>query len=446
MNIPELKYCIESIIASYMKVYNPDKIARVKFEARYSQLLSALDFNLVTFGKYSLIRYFISWTNKERFGKLEYYSSLLASGETRGELFFLYATVKINDTIVSFLRLLPEEGDDEPKSIPNKVLFKLQRSIEHFDSIADKLEVLRAFYEEQVERKIEVPEIFKDTPIGGVAFRADFREEVESISFKLFPEARKLYTSLYIPDSLFQFNFEFVQEDPEFTFWFLKYNARKHFESYVMAEIYEDLLSPLRNEHILGYLKDLEREEQTVRDLVSKHQIHADLENPDYTKETELLRIIEGYYEINPVQDVFAAGNLTVEQYARHIYLREYLVSLQAKPVVPTPKKLIDYFGDPALYNAFIEVLIREGKCHIDTHVWIDSGSGSKTHLAELFTILHQRGYLKFNQKMKPAEKQAVALITFGVKLSIDTAKRSSNPSEKEFKYIPLASKLSDPD
>jgi hypothetical protein len=213
-----------------------------------------------------------------------------------------------------------------------------------------------------------------------------------------------------------------------------------------MAEIFEDLQSPLRNEHILGYLKDLEKEEQTVRGLVSKHQIHADLENPEYAKETELLRIIEGYYEINPVQDVFAVGNLTVEQYARHIYLKEYLVSLQVKPVIATPKKLIDYFGDPSLYNAFMDILIKEGKCHIDTHVWIDSGAGSKTHLAELFTILHQRGYLKFNQKMKPAEKQAVALITFGVKLSIDTAKRSSNPSEKEFKYIPLASKLSDPD
>jgi hypothetical protein len=402
-----------------------------------------MDFNLATFGIDTLIQYFNSWSSKERFGKLAYYTKILADGgNSRKELFVLYASEKINDAIISFLRSIPEDQYSDPKQSFNSVMFDLQRSIEILDCIPEKLEVLRKFYEEKVERKIVVPEIFRDTPIGGVAFMPKFKEEVISICFQIFPEAQRLYTSIYIPDRLFQFNFEFVQDDPEYTFWFLKYNAKKYFESYVMSEIYEDLQSPLRKEHIAGYLKDLENEIQGVKDLVSSHLIHSDKDNPEYAKETELLRIIEGYYEINPLHDLFAHSNLTVEQFARHVYLKEYLRSIQIEPEIAKPKSLIKYFADPSNYVAIMIILVRKGKCHPDTHLWIDSGSGSKRHLAELFTILHVKGYFLDNKRMKSADKQSVAYTDFGVELSIDTAKRATQPSEKDFEYIPLASRI----
>ncbi len=445
MNIIKLKHQIEAFIIDYENVYYPDKLILTKFKSRYNQLLRDLDFNLAIFGIKTLTQYFALWSNKERFGKLEYYSNRLASGESRGELFVLYATVKINDAIISYLRSLPEEVPNESKEIPNRVLYKLQRSIEPLDLISDKLEVLNEFYEQQIESKIEVPEIFRDTPIGHVAFLPKYKEEVETICFEIFPESIRLYTTLYIPDSLFRFNFEFVQDEPEYTLWFLKYNAKRHFESYIMCEIYENLQSPLRKEHIEGYLKDLENERDKVRELVSTHQIQSDRESLEFAKETELLRIIEGYYEVNPLHDVFADSNLTVLQYARHVWLKAYLVSLQVELPVSTDKALVDYFADPNQYQYIMDILVREGKCHKDTHIWIDSGSGTKKHLAELFTILHVKGYFINNIRMKPAEKQEVALNTFGVGLSFDTAKRSSKPSEAEFDYIPLSSKISKP-
>lgn len=444
MDIERLKNRIDSCIINYEEVYQPDKLMVTKFKARYIQILRELDFNLATFGIDILIQYFSSWSNKERFGKLEYYSNLIASGGgSRKELFILYATIDVNDAIISFLQSIPEDRKDDHKQECNRVMFDLQRSIEHLDGISEKLEILKKYYEEEVESKIVVPEIFRDTPIGGVAFLSKFKEEVESICFQIFPEAQWLYTSIYIPDRLFQFNFEFVQDEPEYTFWFLKYNAKRHFESYIMCEIYENLQSQLRKEHIEGYLKDLENGMQKVKELVSTHQIQSDNESLEFAKETELLRIIEGYYEVNSLHEVFADSNPTVLQYARHIWLKAYLVSLQSEPPGPTDKTLVDYFADPNQYQYIMEILVKEGKCHKDTHIWIDSGSGTKKHLAELFTILHVKGYFINNIRMKPAEKQEVALNTFGVGLSFDTAKRSSKPSEAEFDYIPLSSKIS---
>ncbi len=245
MDLKDIESRIELITENFKEGYGPDELTVVKLKARYKQLIRELDFNMATFGIDILKQYFNSWSNKERFGKLEYYSKLLASGDdSRKELFVLYATVKINDAIISFLRSTPDEKMIIPKQNFNRVMFELQRSIEKLDSIPDKLEILKKFYEEEVESKIIVPDIFKDTPIAGVAFMPTLKEEVESRYFKIFPEANRLYTSIYIPDKLFQFNFEFVQDDPEYTFWFLKYNAKKHFESYIGFSAQSDPLFP----------------------------------------------------------------------------------------------------------------------------------------------------------------------------------------------------------
>lgn len=443
MDIERLKNRIDSCIVNHEEVYQPDKLMVTKFKARYNQFLRELDFNLVTFGKDTLIHYFSSWSNKERFGKLEYYSNLLASGESRGELFVLYATVKINDAIISYLRSLPEEETDELKEIPNKVLYSLQRSIENLDSIPEKLEVLREFYKAEVEGRMEVPEIFRDTPIGHVAFLPKYKEEVETISFEIFPEANRLYTTLYIPDSLFRFNFEFVQDDPEYTFWFLKYNGKKHFESYIMCEIYEDLQSPLRKEHIEGYLKELENVVKVVKELVSSHQIHSSKHNPEFPKETELLRILEGYYELNPLNDVFSTDSVNVELYAKHIFLKDYLEGLRRTPTVINSKKLEHYFSEASHFKAVMEILVQEGKCHPETYRWVDRGSGYMNYLGYFFRDLSLKGYLIDNNPMTLKQIMEVADNTFGVKLSFSTVQKTSQPPEYLFKFLPYAFDLS---
>jgi hypothetical protein len=73
--IDDFQEGLDSIIDRYFETYHPDKVIVVKFKSRYRQFLKEFEFNLTTFGIETLIQYFNSWTNKERFGKLEYYSN-----------------------------------------------------------------------------------------------------------------------------------------------------------------------------------------------------------------------------------------------------------------------------------------------------------------------------------------------------------------------------------
>ena len=441
MDLNKLREQINKVIERYRKDYPLDDILLFKFNARYNHLLRELEFDLATFGIETLIRYFNSWSNQERFANLEYYSNLLAKvDDSRNELFVLFATVNINEAIVSFLRALP--NDKIYKQSINQIMLELHKSIQLQSSIPDQLEVWKRYFNVEIEGKIEVPEMFRETPHGRLGYSHKFEKDVELLCKKIFPESTKFYTSVLIPDKLFEFNFEFAQNDPEFTFWFLKYNAKKYFESYILSDIYEDLESPLRNEHVKGYLQELNNEEQIVKDLVSTHQIHSSRDNPEFPRQTELLRILERYYEQNFLRDVFATDNITIELYARHVYFKDYLKSFQVEFKIAKNKDFIEYFADATHYNAIMKILVKNGKCHHQTYLWIDNGAGSKRHLAELFTDLHAKGYFVNNVKMQATEKQAVAFNTFGVKLSIDTAKRASKPSVTEFNYIPLRSKL----
>ncbi len=441
MDLNKLREQINKVIDRYRTDYPLDDILLFKFNARYNHLLRELEFDLATFGIETLIRYFTSWSNNERFTNLEYYSNLLAMGDdSHKELFVLYATVNINEAFVSFLRDLPK--DKLPRKNINKVMFELHRSIESQSRIPDQLEVWKRYFNEEIESKIEVPEMFRETPHGRLGYLHKFEKDVELLCKNVFPESTKFYTSLMIPEKLFKFNFEFVQNDPEYTFWFLKYNAQKYFEINIMSDIHDDLESPLRKEHINGYLEELRNEEQVVKDLVSKHSIHSSRDNPEFVRQTELLRIIENYYELNLLHGIDSQSNVTIELYAKHVYLKDYLNSFPFGPNKSESKDFIKYFADSRNYHGIMKILVKNGKCDPQTHLWIDLGAGYKRHLAELFTVLHTKGYFVNNVRMEATEKQFVALNTFGVEISIDTAKRSSKPSALEFDYIPVPSQL----
>jgi hypothetical protein len=447
MDLEKIRNQIESIITDFEKVYEPDELSVIKFKFRYSQLLRELDFNLAVFGTAKIIEYLNTWSNKERFGKLEYYTKMLANGgDSRKELFFLYATEKINSAFISFLRSIPKGEKVFPNLNYNKVMFELQRSIEIQNSIPQQLEVWKIFFNEQIEDKIEIPEMFKESPVGRVAYLHKFERDVESLCREIFPESNKFYTSILIPDKLFQFNFEFVQDDPEFTFWFLKYNAKRHFETYIMSDIYDDMESPLWEEHVTGYLNDLKVEEQNVKDLVSTHQIHSSKDNPEFTRQTELLRILEGYYKTNPLQDIFSTNNIIVDQYARHVFLKKYLKSIRTKPGAKVVKQLIDHFLSPSHFKVVMDLLIKEGKCQSGTFVWLDRAAGYKTHIAYLFRILHSKGYFPKDHSLSIEEKVELALNFFGVKIGKQTFKNASSPPGNLYDFIPDCMDLPDLD
>ena len=140
--------------------------------------------------------------------------------------------------------------------------------------------------------------------------------------------------------------------EPEFTYWFLKYNAKQYFKSiYRTKQLANKLSSPIAKLHIAADLKEINDFEKKAYALLRNKtiDIYTPYYNSEYAPEIEFLRIKDDYYEKNILPDVQSVVNTTVELYARHIYLKDFLKTkleeLEAsdKNDQTTPKTITDY-------------------------------------------------------------------------------------------------------
>lgn len=142
----------------------------------------------------------------------------------------------------------------------------------------------------------------------------------------LFGEDYKLVSPLRIPKHIYDEHFENGLNEPEFTYWFLKYNARKWFEdTYKIRKLDKKLKAPKSKQYIAAILNKINELDDKVNDLLSHGMIGNSFIDPIYKMEIELLRIQDGYYENNTLHSVHSVGNDTVILYAEHKYLKEYL-------------------------------------------------------------------------------------------------------------------------
>ena len=146
---------------------------------------------------------------------------------------------------------------------------------------------------------------------------------------ELFGDNNKLISPLEIPENIYNEHFTNGINNPEFTYWFLKYNAKKYFETvYDIKSLESKLRSPIAKQYITAELKKLTDFEDNANNLLlnNKVDIYSPHHNTKYTKEIELLRIKGDYYEKHVLPFVHST-NATTILYADHIYLKDCLTT-----------------------------------------------------------------------------------------------------------------------
>lgn len=138
-------------------------------------------------------------------------------------------------------------------------------------------------------------------------------------------------------------HFPDLNNNVEFSFWFLKWNAQNYFDKIILDNKTERRLESKNSEsEIKVELEKIEIAEKVAEDSVIKNKINPD--NP-YKNEKGYLhlfnnehktkvirRVLNDYYEHNPTEESYTVPqNSEVEAYARHVLFKEYLYKLSNK-------------------------------------------------------------------------------------------------------------------
>jgi hypothetical protein len=189
-------------------------------------------------------------------------------------------------------------------------------------SITEKL----AFWNEIIKTNVSEP--LKEKYGNNTPFNIEAKKEEKVILTQLFGENYRLVTPLLIPENIYNEHFKDETNKPEFTYWFLKYHAQRCFNDEIsMKHLPEKLETSLSENFIKAELRKLNDFEQQAESLLlkSKIEIYDEYLVSEHANEIEYLRIKAEYYKSHVLQDVHAGGNRTVQLYAKHIYLKEFL-------------------------------------------------------------------------------------------------------------------------
>ena len=129
-----------------------------------------------------------------------------------------------------------------------------------------------------------------------------------------------------IPKTIYTEHFESVINEPEFTFWFLKFNAKINYKV-LIDNLHEPLDSPVAIIYIQKELKKIKHNEKEAKDLLKdgKVNIYDNNFNSEYHESIELLRIKAEYYIKYPLNNALSTSNETIELYAIHVYFKHFL-------------------------------------------------------------------------------------------------------------------------
>jgi len=180
----------------------------------------------------------------------------------------------------------------------------------------------------------------------------------------------RLVTALNIQESTYEIYFKNASNNPEYTYWFLKYNANQVFEHTINSKDFKNKInSNLKNTFIQSELKEFEQNEKIAIDLLLNKKLDIYNKHPNnyqYIKELALLRILDGnYYKENTTESISSWSAFEVQSYYKHILLKPYLkAELQSKNLTKHDENSNDKNGFP-INSKGIQIQLQDEKGNI---------------------------------------------------------------------------------
>lgn len=159
---------------------------------------------------------------------------------------------------------------------------------------------------------------------------------VKSIIICMNAIGERFVSPLFIPETIYKEHFGGTDSDPdfgnnlnnpEFTYWFLKFHAQRYFDVILeLNKINEKINTPIAKEFIKAELKTIVDFEQRADSLLyeSKFDIYQD-KTSEFRREIEYTRIRADYYKKHSLHDVHAITHPATIAYCNHKYYKSYL-------------------------------------------------------------------------------------------------------------------------
>jgi len=143
--------------------------------------------------------------------------------------------------------------------------------------------------------------------------------------------SNKVVSPLEIPESIYVKHFKDGLNDPEFTFWFLKYNANERFQYTINSKDFQSKINSNLKETLLNSdLLEICQEEKRVKKLLLNKELKIIGIHPNsykYYNEIALLRVLDGnYYKENSTEAI--TDGLEIHLYFKHMLLKPHLENL----------------------------------------------------------------------------------------------------------------------
>jgi len=207
--------------------------------------------------------------------------------------------------------------------LDNKSIIK---ELSKYETISQKLDYLKIIKQEYYDEYEKVKEnLNKDE---NNFFINNYRTVWDNIF-----SSQIMVSPLQIQEPIFNHYFKNGLREPEFTYWFLKYNSEYAFNWYInRKEFKSQVNSKLKDTFIKAELKQLNDFEERAKELLLNKELDIykpHRNNYNYNKEIVLLRVLDGnYYKENTTYTISSLGSDEVQAYFKHILLKPYLEDL----------------------------------------------------------------------------------------------------------------------
>ncbi|MCG2460389.1 hypothetical protein K8352_06490 [Flavobacteriaceae bacterium F89] len=203
---------------------------------------------------------------------------------------------------------------------------ELIKELQNYNTISDKLDYLKSIKERYYDKFQSVIEGFSKEE------RIYYYTDNNRTQFwqSVFGNCSPI-TPLSIQQPVFDRYFKNEQNNPEFTYWFLKYNSEQAFNLHINNEEFRNKInSDLKATFIEAELKQLNDFEAKAKKLLLNNELDIYRPHPNnnkYAKEVVLLRVLDGnYYKKNTLTTISNFGD-EVQAYYKYKLLKAYLVS-----------------------------------------------------------------------------------------------------------------------
>lgn len=204
----------------------------------------------------------------------------------------------------------------------------ISNELSEINDYESKLDYLKKIYEKySTEYELVVKSFSKDE-------RA-YCQENQSFLFDILYCNDKPITPIGIHEQILKDHFPKWKTNPQFSFWFLKYHAKKHFDFLINRfEWKEGLKSPRRKDIITAKLNDINQQSERAADLIKSSIRQSTYQQK---KEKIITKVSHGYYKKSFIST--HQNSIEVEAYCDQHYLKPYLeIEIDKKESQHKPK------------------------------------------------------------------------------------------------------------